>query len=58
MRASVDQDTCIGCGLCVTSVPDVFKFNDNGKAEAVSDGEESAVQSAIDACPVLAIHEA
>lgn len=58
MRASVDQDTCIGCGLCVSTVPGVFELNDDGKAEAVSEGPDGDVQSAIDACPVSAIHEA
>jgi len=30
----VDQDECISCGLCITNVPDVFRFADSGKAEA------------------------
>lgn len=58
MRAHVDQDTCIGCGLCVSSVPEVFQLNGDGKAEAVAEGPDDAVQTAIDTCPVSAIREA
>ncbi|KAF5077141.1 ferredoxin [Oscillibacter ruminantium] len=57
MRAHVDQDTCIGCGLCISSVPEVFEMNADGKAEAIADGPDDAVKSAIDACPVSAIRE-
>lgn len=60
MRAFVDQDTCIGCGLCVTTAPDVFEMNDEGKAYAVADTTEenqATVLEAIDGCPVSAIRE-
>ena len=52
MKAHVDQELCIGCGLCTTLCPDVFELNAEGKAEAVNEGE---VQDAIDNCPVTAI---
>ena len=58
MKAFVDQDTCIGCGLCCGMCDAVFRMNDVGKAEAYqAAGEEnrSDVQSAIDSCPVSAI---
>lgn len=58
MRAHVDQDTCIGCGLCVSSVPEVFQLNEDGKAEAIAEGPDGEVQEAIDTCPVSAIREA
>ncbi|MET0017749.1 ferredoxin [Oscillibacter sp.] len=58
MRAHVDPDTCISCGLCVDSVPEVFKWNGDGKAEASADGPDDKVKSAIDSCPVSAIQEA
>ena len=32
----VDQDVCISCGLCVTNVPAVFDWDDNGKANAMT----------------------
>ncbi len=32
MKAEVNQDTCIGCGLCPSIEPEVFKIGDDGKA--------------------------
>ena len=37
MRAYVDQELCIGCGLCTSIATDVFAMNADGKEEAVSD---------------------
>ncbi len=55
--AKVDENTCIGCGLCVQLCPKVFEMQDTGKSKAVNPtgDEESVIQSAIDACPVTAI---
>ena len=58
MKAIVNQDACIGCGLCISTVPEVFEVNADGKAEAcghTTDENCAAVQEAIDACPVQAI---
>ncbi|BBF42677.1 ferredoxin [Lachnospiraceae bacterium KM106-2] len=60
MRACVDQDLCIGCGLCAATEPEVFEMNAEGKAEGVQDTTEATkanVQEAIDSCPVGAIEE-
>ncbi|MFU0824160.1 ferredoxin [Clostridium sp.] len=59
MKAFVDQDTCIGCGLCPSICPDVFDMGDDGKAHAIvdevpGDVEDSAVE-AQESCPVSAI---
>ena len=37
MIAKVDQDTCIGCGLCPTICEDVFEMGDDGKAHVMVD---------------------
>ncbi|MBU3804700.1 MAG: ferredoxin, partial [Candidatus Cellulosilyticum pullistercoris] len=29
MKAFVDKDTCIGCGLCPSICPDVFAMDDD-----------------------------
>lgn len=62
MRAYVDHELCIGCGLCTSSIaPDVFAMNADGRAEAVSDTTDAngeSVKQAIEGCPVTAIKEA
>lgn len=59
MKAAVDEDTCIACGLCVGTCETVFAFNDNGKAFAQVDTIppecETDAQTARDGCPVDAI---
>ena len=60
MRAFVDEDTCVGCGLCVTAAPDVFEIDNEGKSHAVADttsGNRQSVLEAIEGCPVGAIRE-
>ena len=60
MRACIDQNLCIGCGLCVSAAPDVFEMNPDGKAIAFADTTEAnkdSVQSAINGCPVSAISQ-
>ncbi|ASW42034.1 ferredoxin [Clostridium isatidis] len=59
MIAKVDQDTCIGCGLCPTICEDVFEMGDEGKAQVkvdvVPEGSEDAAKEAEESCPVNAI---
>jgi ferredoxin len=55
----VDKNECIGCGLCVSNCPDVFRMGTDDKAECfdASGATEEAIQSgAIDSCPVSCIH--
>lgn len=55
---TIDQEECVGCGACTEIAEDVFRLNDDGKAEVygkVTDANEEAVQEAIDTCPVSAI---
>lgn len=37
MKADVNQDTCIGCGLCPSICPEVFDMNDDGKSHVIVD---------------------
>lgn len=56
MKALVNQELCVGCGLCVSMNPEVFLIEDNGLAKAVNETEnESLLQDCIDGCPVSAI---
>lgn len=34
-KVKVNSDLCGSCGLCVGSCPEVFEFDDEGKARAV-----------------------
>ena len=58
MKAIVDKETCIGCGLCVEVCPEVFEMNDD-KAEAKVDpvpaAAEKSCRDAAEQCPVEAI---
>lgn len=59
MKAVVNQNTCIGCGLCVGTCPDVFSMDSDTKAVAINRPVpvqlEEDVVSAKDSCPVNAI---
>ena len=58
MKAVVDQDSCIGCGLCVQVAPDIYTM-DGDKAAAVSDSLSGDLaeqaKTGADQCPVNAI---
>ena len=57
MKAVVN-DGCISCGACVATCPEVFRFNDDGVAEAyaqVAPEYESRAIEARDSCPVSVI---
>ena len=58
MKAIVDQDTCIGCGLCTDICPEVFEM-DGAVAmvsvEIVPAAAEDKCREAKAECPVEAI---
>jgi len=62
MRVKVDQDLCIGCGLCVSSCPDLFVWNEAEKATVSKDpvpyDREECCREAMEGCPTQAIAEA
>jgi ferredoxin len=59
MKALVDQDTCIGCGMCIDICPEVFKYNDEDKSESilneVPEHLKDKANEAAEVCPVEAI---
>jgi ferredoxin len=58
-RPWIDQEACIGCELCVTNVPQVFRLAEHGKAEVFDPGgetEETIQLEAVDICPVSCIY--
>lgn len=59
LRASVNKNACIGCGLCTEICPSVFSMNQQGLAEATTSTIDpsmgQAVRDAANACPTNAI---
>lgn len=59
MKASIDSDGCISCGLCVSICPDVFRFGDEPYAEVYVDTVpvemEDAAKEAEESCPASVI---
>ncbi len=58
MKATIDTDACIGCGLCVNDCPDIFEMAADKAAVKVTPvpaGREEACKSAAANCPVQCI---
>jgi len=53
--AKVDQDLCVGCGLCTQVCAEAFEMRADGKAVAIPGATVDCIQDAIDQCPVGAI---
>jgi ferredoxin len=53
----VDQESCISCGLCISTCSGVFRYNSSGKSECFDPfgATEQDIQQAIDGCPVQCI---
>jgi len=59
MKAYVDRDTCIGCGACEGTCPEVFKLDDESKSVPIKDEIPEKLldlaKEAEEGCPVDAI---
>jgi ferredoxin len=59
VKASIDDDSCRGHGICCTLCPEVFMLTDDGysvvKTPAVPPDFEEAVRRAVQSCPERAI---
>jgi ferredoxin len=59
MKAHVDSELCISCGLCPDICPEVFEMGDDDKARAkveqVPPAAEATCREAADQCPSSAI---
>jgi ferredoxin len=59
MKAVIDRDGCISCGLCVATCPEVFRMAEDDLAEVyveeVPQEIESAAVDAQEGCPVSVI---
>jgi len=60
MKAWIDRDGCISCGLCASTCPEVFRMADDGLAEVyvdeIPEDSEEMAHEAADGCPVSVIH--
>ncbi|MCR8659142.1 ferredoxin [Paenibacillus endoradicis] len=63
----VDKDTCIACGACGATAPDIYDYDDEGLAEVIFEGDANRgvieipedmfedMQDACDGCPTDSI---
>ncbi|TKH02885.1 ferredoxin [Peribacillus simplex] len=61
----VDQETCIACGACGATAPEIFDYNDEGIAFSILDANkgltevsedlEEDLEDAFDGCPTDSI---
>lgn len=53
------NENCIGCGLCVSTCPEVFSFTEDDMAKAmegdVPENVRHSAEEAMDSCPTSAI---
>lgn len=56
-RVTIDENACVGCGLCVTAVPHVFELGKDGLAKIkIQDHMDIELKlEAAEDCPVSAI---
>ncbi len=55
-KVSVDKGTCVGCGLCEQSCPEIFKVESDGIAHVVAQScATHNISEIADMCPVSAI---
>ncbi|MDD3089400.1 MAG: ferredoxin [Candidatus Omnitrophica bacterium] len=58
MKAVVDGNTCIGCGLCAQIAPDVYEMSGDVavvKMADIPEAQAADARSAAEQCPVSAI---
>ncbi len=59
MRATIDSEGCIGCGMCEHTAPEVFSFDGNIArviCSVVAPHNEEAAELAAAQCPVSVIY--
>ncbi|NLW73889.1 MAG: ferredoxin [Clostridiales bacterium] len=59
MKATIEREGCIACGLCTELCPEVFRMADDGLAEVYTDPvpaeAEDTAREAEESCPVSVI---
>lgn len=54
-KPTVDQNICIGCGLCASTCPECFEIKEDGKSHVIGETCECDLQEVALDCPVQAI---
>jgi len=55
IKLKVDQDMCVGCGLCAGTYDKAFEINEDGKAIVIGELDEASAEDVIANCPAAAI---
>ncbi|MFC1548779.1 ferredoxin [Candidatus Omnitrophota bacterium] len=58
MKAIVDAEKCIGCGLCAQVAPDIYEMQGDKAivlSDDISDDKADDAKNGADQCPVQAI---
>ena len=54
-KVVIHSEACVGCGFCVSTAPEAFEFNDEGKAVVVAELDDAVAEEVISSCPAAAI---
>ncbi len=58
-KVVVKKEACIGCGLCISSNPEYFQFDDDGLSKVIKEElnleDKNKVLEAVEGCPTEAI---
>ena len=55
-KITIDENACVGCGLCANNCPDCFELNENGIAVVkATECPDCDLQEVASQCPVNCI---
>jgi ferredoxin len=61
LKVYVDPDLCIACGACISLSPEVYDWDEEGKAKAIAEevpeDKQSEAQEGLESCPTEAIKQ-